>query len=249
MLKEERQRVIVNEVRIHSRVSLSDLSDKLDVSIDTARRDVKELDALGTLKKVHGGAVSLGFALHNYKEQNIYLHEKKSRIAEKAVSLIPNRSVILISGGTTNLEMARVLPSKLKITVFTPSLPIAMQLILHPNAEVIFIGGKLSKEAKITTGGKAIYDISQVKVDIGFIGTGYIDIQNGLTEFDWDVVQMKKAMIAASKKVIVPTISEKLNTSQCYKTCDLTEVDTLITELEPNHPKLKGFREFPIKLL
>ncbi len=249
MLKEERQQVIINEVRIHSRVSLSELSDKLDVSIDTVRRDVKELDRLGTLKKVHGGAVSLGFALHNYKEQNIYLHEKKTSIAEKAISLIPNRSVILISGGTTNLEMARLLPSKLKITVFTPSLPIAMQLILHPNAEVVFIGGKLSKEAKITTGGKAIYDVSQITVDIGFIGTGYIDSQNGLTEFDWDVVQMKKAMIAASKKIVVPTISEKLNTNQCYKTCDLTAVDTLITELDPDDYQLNPFRRHNINIL
>ncbi len=249
MLKEERQQVIINEVRIHSRVSLSDLSDKLDVSIDTVRRDVKELDALATLKKVHGGAVSLGFALHNYKEQNIYLHEKKSIIAKKAIALIPNRSVILISGGTTNLEMARLLPSKLKTTVFTPSLPIAMQLTLHPSAEVIFIGGKLSKQAKIATGGKAIYDLSQITVDMGFIGTGYIDMQNGLTEFDWDVVQVKKAMIAASKKIIVPTISEKLNTNQCYKTCNLTDIDILITELDADSHELNPYRNHDINIL
>ena len=61
MLKEERQLAILNEVELHNRILLTDIAEKLNVSIDTARRDVKELDAVNKLRKVHGGAISLGF--------------------------------------------------------------------------------------------------------------------------------------------------------------------------------------------
>lgn len=249
MLKEERHQIILNEVRIHNRVLLPDLAEILKVSVDTVRRDVKELHAEKKLKKVHGGAVSLGFTIYNYKEQDIYLHQKKSVIAQKAVNLLKDGNVVLISGGTTNLEIARLLPPKLKLTFFTPSLPVAMQLLSQPNAEVIFIGGKLSKHAQVAVGGTAITTLSEIKTDICFLGTGYLDPEHGLTEFDWEVVQLKRAMIKAARKTVLLTISDKLNSFQRYKTCDLNMIDTLITELKPNAIELKSFRNETLHLL
>ena len=80
MLKEERQRAILNEVELHNRVLLTDLAEKLDVSIDTVRRDVKELDAENMLTKVHGGAVSLGFVNQSPVRSNVYALDKKVNI-------------------------------------------------------------------------------------------------------------------------------------------------------------------------
>ena len=200
MLKEERQQVILNEVELHNRVQLTDLSEKLDVSIDTVRRDVKELDVENRLRKVHGGAVSLGFANYSPARNNVYRLEEKTAIAEKAAKLVKNESVILLDGGTTCLELARLLPVDLSLTCFTLSLPVAQELLHKPNVNVIFIGGMLSKDAQITTGASTVNNLSEIRVDYSFIGTGYVDAIYGLTEFDWDIVQTKKAMIAASKK-------------------------------------------------
>ena len=133
MLKEERHRFILNEVGIHNRILLTDIADRLNVSVDTIRRDIKELHNSKQLKKVHGGAVSLGFNNYNPTGKKIYSLEKKSKIAEKAVGLIKDGQVILLSGGTTNLELARKLPPKMKLTCFTPSLPIAVQLLTKDN--------------------------------------------------------------------------------------------------------------------
>lgn len=249
MLKEERQRTILNEVELHNRVLLTDIAEKLDVSIDTIRRDVKELDADDKLRKVHGGAVSLGFANYSPARNNVYALTEKMTIAQKAVELIGDNSVVLIDGGTTCLELARLIPLEQNITCFTLSLPVAMELLNKPNVETIFIGGVLSKDSQISIGPNTIHNLSEIKVDYGFIGTGYVDAHFGLTEFDWDIVQTKKAVIKASKKSILLSISEKLHSQHRYKTCDIKEIDTLITELEPNHQLLSAFKDQDINLL
>lgn len=249
MLKEERQRIILNEVELHNRVQLTDIAEKLDVSIDTVRRDVKELDAENRLRKVHGGAISLGFANYSPKRNSVYALDEKIAIAEKASKFLKENSVVLIDGGTTCLELARLLPAELKLTCFTLSLPVAMELLHKPNIETIFIGGRLSKDAQITLGSNTINNLSEIKVDYSFIGTGYVDAQFGLTEFDWDIVQTKKAVIKASKKTVLLCISEKLNSQHRFKTCDLNAIHSLVTELEPNHNLLKNFKNQEIVLL
>ena len=249
MLKEERQRTILNEVELHNRVLLTDIAEKLDVSVDTVRRDVKELDAENRLRKVHGGAVSLGFANYSPSRNNVYALDEKTEIAQKAISLIKENSVVLIDGGTTCLELARLLPADLGLTCFTLSLPVAMELLNKPRVETIFIGGKLSKDSLITIGASTIHQLSQIKVDRSFIGTGYVDPKFGLTEFDWDIVQTKKAVIAASKKTVLLCISEKLNSQHRFKTCSLNDVDTMVTELAPENKLLDNFRNQEIHLL
>lgn len=243
MLKEERLNYILSEVKVRNRVLLYDIAHKLKVSEDTVRRDLKHLDEQGKVKKVHGGAVSNSFHLYSYSENDIYAHADKSLIARKAISLIREEQVLLMSGGTTNLELARHMPDHIHLTIFTPSLPVAMQLLEHPHVETIFVGGRLSHDAQIALGGDAINTLSQVKADLCFLGTGYLDATDGLTEFDWEVVQLKKSMIKASKRVVALTISEKLNSSQRFKVCDIDSVHTLITELDPKAATLEQFHK------
>jgi len=249
MLKEERQKYILDQVHLHHRVLLNDLSDALNVSIDTVRRDVKELDHANKLKKVHGGATSFGFMTFTKDDGNIYLKSKKIRIAEKTVSLLSDGQVILMSGGTTNQEVANMIPKKLRLTVFTPSLHVAMALLDHNDVEVIFLGGKLLHESKFAVGGTVVNTLSQLRVDLCILGTGYIDPVYGLTEFDWEVIQVKQAMMRAAKKTIILSVSDKLHSAQKYKTCDLTQVHTLVTELDPSDPLLDSFRPYDLNLV
>jgi len=249
MLKEERQQTILNEVELHNRVLLTDIAEMLDVSVDTVRRDVKELDSENRLRKVHGGAISLGFTLPSAPNQNIYALPQKSVIAKKAVKLLKDGSVIFIDGGTTCLELARIIPRQLHLTCFTFSLQVALQLLSKPFVEVIFIGGAISRDAQISVGASTVHQLADIRVDYGFIGTGYVDAVHGLTEFDWEIVQVKKAVINASKKTVLLCISEKLNSQHRYKTCDVHAINTLITELKPDNNLLNLFRNHEIHLL
>ncbi len=249
--KQQRHQIILDEVHIHNRVLLTDLSSALQVSMDTVRRDVKELDELKKLKKVHGGAVSNGFNIYSDREREIYELGSKSIIAKKAVSLLNKGDVVLITGGSTNLEFAKLLPHKLDLTFFTPSLPMAIELLNNAskNDEVIFIGGKLSRGSQLATGGSAISILSEIKADVCFLGTGYLDVKEGVTAIDWEIAQLKKAIINTSKKLVSLTISEKLNTINRYKICDINAIDVLVTELDPNSTILDQYRERNIKLI
>jgi DeoR family transcriptional regulator, fructose operon transcriptional repressor len=249
MLKEERLNFILNEVKVRNRVLLSDLAVKLDVSEDTVRRDLKQLDEEGKVKKVHGGAISNSFHLYSYKEHEIYAHEDKSIIAKKAHSLLRDGQVILMSGGTTNLEVARFLPLNFYGTIFTPSLLVAMELSEHQNVETILIGGKLSGEAQIALGSETVSKIAQIRADLCFLGTSYLDAEFGLSEIDLEVVELKKAMIQSSKRVVSLTISEKINSIQRYKVCETHAIHCLITERKPNDHFLDAFRKKGIEIL
>ncbi len=249
MLKETRHDYILSEVRIRNRVLLSDIALHLNVSEDTIRRDLKELHDRGHLRKVHGGAVAKSFYPFTYRKEDIYDHPNKLAIAKKAVSLIQPGQLVLITGGTTNLELVTELPETLSATFFTPSLQVATQLAQHPLIEAILIGGRVSHDAQIALGAEALNTLSQIRADICFLGTGHLDLAHGLSEFDWDVVQLKKAIIRSSKQVVSLTLSAKLNSSQRYQVCPLQSIHTLVTELDPDHEMLTPYHKEGVQIL
>ena len=208
-----------------------------------------ELASEGKVIKVHGGALSSSFSKVDYPTNEVYSLNQKKRIAQKAISLIGNGMFVLTSGGTTILEMARMLPHQLKATFISGSIAAILEYINHPNIEVIIIGDKISKSSKITVGSEAIAKIRQMKPDLCFLGTNAIDLKHGITDGDWEVVQLKRAMIESSQRVIGLSIAEKLNTIQPIHICEATKLDTLITELSADDPLLKPYADAGIKIL
>lgn len=249
MLKSERQAYILHQVNLHNKVLSSNLSLEMHVSEDTIRRDLLELTGQGKIIKVHGGALSHSFSDLYTPVSNVYSYENKKTIAEKAASLIKNGMFVLTSGGTTIIELARSLPLDLKATFISGSIPAIVEYMHHPNIEVIIVGDKISKNSKITVGGEAIAKIKQIKAELCFLGINGIDVKNGITDNDWDVVQLKKAMIESAQKVICLSISEKINSFQPIKVCDIKDIDILITELDPLSPVLKPYVDIGIEVL
>jgi DeoR/GlpR family transcriptional regulator of sugar metabolism len=249
MLKKERQSYILQQVNLHNKVLSSSLSEEINVSEDTIRRDLLELSSEGKLLKVHGGALSRSFSQVHVPTNGVYSQHQKKSIAQKAITLINDGMFVLTGGGTTIVEMARVLPKELKATFVSGSIAAILEYMDHPNIEVILIGDRVSKNSKITVGSEAISKIRQVKADICFLGTNAIDIQSGVTDNDWEVVQLKKAMIESSAKVVCLAIAEKINTYQPIQICPLNKIDMLITELNPDDPLLKPYANAGIELL
>jgi DeoR/GlpR family transcriptional regulator of sugar metabolism len=249
MLKKERQAYILHQVNLHNKVLSSSLCSEIRVSEDTIRRDLQELATEGKVIKVHGGALSHSFNQVYFPATGVYSQIQKQTIAQKAMGLITNGMFILTSGGTTIIEMARMLPPALKATFISGSIPVILEYMHHPNIDVILIGDKISKGSKIAIGTEAIAKIKKMNVDICFIGAGGINIEQGITDMDPEVVKLKRAIIESSEKVICLTISEKLNSDQPIKVCGLDEIDMLITELSPDDPLLLPYAAAGIELL
>ena len=253
MLKTERQKFIITKIAVDHKVSTIELAVDLNVSEDTIRRDLSELNKKGLLEKVYGGAVLIEEKVTNVFNTifgNVVVNgEKKNTIAKKALSLISDGQVIIMSGGTTNLAFAKLLPPEFKATIYTYSLPIAMQLSQHPNIELIFIGGKLQKNAMVTIGMDVVQVLSKLQADICFMGSSSVNVRLGLTEIGYEVSLVKKAMMEASDKVVCMVTSEKLNTKMPYVVCEINQLNLIITDLNPESPILEEYIKAGVQLL
>ncbi len=249
MKKKERQQKVIDEVSINRKVTTGFLSQNLNVSEDTIRRDIHELDSKGLLTKVHGGAISTIQKLYHYNEDVIYNRENKVLIAQKAITLIQDSMVIIMSGGTTNLMLAKLFPKDLKATIYTYSLPIAMQLTELPLIETIFIGGKIHRNSMVTTGIDVVQYLSKIRADICFMGVSALNIEQGITDEGYEVSLIKKAMISAAEHIVYLATSNKLNLKLNYDVCNLKEIDTIVTDLDLDHYKLKEFISAGVNLL
>ncbi|RYY39941.1 MAG: DeoR/GlpR transcriptional regulator [Chitinophagaceae bacterium] len=248
MLKRERQEFIIHQLHLHNKVLSTDLSAKMQVSEDTIRRDLLELADSGRIIKVHGGAISRSFR-PSLTQTDIYSLEKKKVIAQKALTLIRDGMFLFSTGGTTILELARSLPESLQATVVTGSLPAAFEYIRRPHVEVIFIGDRVSRSAQLTVGPDAVAQIARYRADLCFLGTNALCATEGLTDNDLEVAQVKRALIGNARRVVSLTISEKINTVQKIQVCGAGAIHTLITELPPDDPLLRPYREAGIEVL
>ena len=249
MLKVERHAFILRQVNVHNKVLSSDLGQQINVSDDTIRRDLQQLADDGKIIKVHGGALSPSFHKSANTSKEIYAYSQKQIIARKAVSLVKDGMFVLSGGGTTIIELARALPPALNATFISGSIPALFEYANHPHIEVIAIGDKISKNSKISVGAEAMAKISELKVDICFLGINAINLENGVSDNEWDIVQIKKAMIASSRRTICLTISEKINSQQPLQICACSKIDTLIAELSPEDPLMKPYVQAGITVI
>lgn len=240
MLKEERQAFIMKQINLHNKVLSSDLSIQLSVSEDTIRRDLNELAETGKVLKVYGGALSKSFN-YPFQPADTYARDSKKEIAKKVAKLMHNGMVILAGGGTTMIEVARNMPEHLTGTFFTVSPLVALEMAERSSLDVILIGGRLSKDSHINTGAQVINQLSEIKADLCLLGTNGLSVDEGITDSDWEVVQVKKAMIKSSQKTAIVSIAEKLNSVQKMTVCPLGSVHYLITDVDPHNDSVKGY--------
>ncbi|UVI33450.1 DeoR/GlpR family DNA-binding transcription regulator [Paenibacillus spongiae] len=230
MLKEERHHLILDLLNNEGKLIATELSSRLNVSEDTIRRDLRELDGMGVLHRVHGGALLKGASTVKFEEKFNQAPEAKTHIAEVGLKLIRNDQVIIIDGGTTTLTFAQQLPFDLKATVITNSPPVAVALSHHPNIEVVMLGGRLFKESLVNTGIATIQALEDIRADIYFMGTHSVHPQTGISIPDQEEAFIKRKMVNISAETVVLAEAHKLGTASTYVAAHVNEISYLVTE-------------------
>lgn len=251
MLKEERLDFILQRLKTDQVVKLTDLSNSLQVSEDTIRRDIETLDRNGLCQKVRGGAVphSPNKKAYAFKDRVNASEHQKAVIAQKAITLIQPGSTILLDGGTTTFKLASLIPMSLPLTVITNSIPVVTALMDHPNIEVLLAGGRIFKSSQVTTGLESIRMLEKIRVDIFFTGVCSLHPELGVTLPDFDEAEVKRTMLRSANKVVAITTHDKLGTAESFKVCDIKEVDTIITEINSQDDCFKPYKELGIQVL
>ncbi|MDT0117824.1 DeoR/GlpR family DNA-binding transcription regulator [Microbacterium sp. PRF11] len=239
----ERQQLIERELREVGRVSVVDLARRFDVTTETVRRDLDRLEGLGTLRRVHGGAVDIGRAStaeSSVTERRERKSDAKRAIATEAASLLGSdfRGSIFLDAGTTPAALAALLPAALGggiggVEVVTHSLEAAHVLAGEERVSLTTIGGRVRGVTAAAVGAHTVRTIGQLRPDIAFVGTNGLSAGFGLSTPDPDEAAVKAAIIQSARRVVLLADSAKFGEELLVRFATLDELDVLVTDTEP----------------
>ncbi|MCT1901587.1 DeoR/GlpR family DNA-binding transcription regulator [Oceanobacillus sojae] len=230
MLKEERKQRILDILSVEQKVIASDLSQLFNVSEDTVRRDLKELDNQGLLKRVHRGALRIGPPVTDFTYRQTVEKDAKSAIADKALPFLKEESVIIIDGSTTNLTLVEMIPQDFRATIITNSPPIAVALSQHRNIEVINLGGIFYKRSMINVGVETYQSLSKMRADLYIMGIYNIDIESGVSVPTLQEAEIKSRMIDVSTEVLSMLTRDKFGTVSKHIVSSIEDISYLISD-------------------
>lgn len=232
MLKEERQQLIIEMLRQDGKVMASQLSSRFGVSEDTIRRDLRDLTQAGKMLRVHGGALPHSPAEAPYRERLKLAPHAKMAIARTALSLLRQGQVVLMDGGTTNLQVAQMIPQSMHLTVITNNVPVINTLSDHPSIEVVVIGGRLFKGSLTMIGGMAVQAVQTIHADLFLLGVCSLHPEVGISVVDLEESYLKREMINCSTNVAALATADKIGTASPYVVAPISALTYLITESE-----------------
>jgi len=237
MLNDERKTRILEALSKNGRVLLQELVTDFRVSEDTIRRDLKDLDEAGLLKRVHGGALPVGKVTFQFSKREKESPALKDTIAKRAASFVKDKQVIFIDGGTTTAQVAAHLKPELSATFITNCLPTAMRLSELPRLKVRFLGGNVVPELLLTFSPETLKELSNIQADLCLISIECLDLKYGGTVSNYDDSLVKRAMIEQSAESFVLAEGQKFNRVSPYKVAPISELGTIITDdsIEKKH--------------
>jgi DeoR family transcriptional regulator of aga operon len=233
---ELRQDRIADEVELAGFVRVTDLADRFGVSVVTVRSDLGSLEALGRVRRVRGGAVPVGGLRHEPPlEQAARENEdQKAAIAVYAASLVQPGQVVILDVGSTTTAVALELVARRElhdVTVVTSGLNVA--LALEPAADrisVLVTGGMVRplQHSLVNPFGSLI--LEQISAHVAFIGCNGVDADRGVTNLNFAEAEVKRAMIASAREVVVVADGSKIGAVEAARVCAMSEVDLLVTD-------------------
>lgn len=227
---EERRNQLLEIVRRQGFASLPDLADRLQVSESTVRRDLAHLERDGLARRTHGGAFYAGPSPHlsHFRSRQSAEWSKKRAIAHAAEQLVADRDTLLLDGGTTTYELARLLTGK-PLQIVTNSLPVANLFSSRPEVELIVIGGYLHSTSGVLLGEYAEQMLASLRVPTAVISAAGVS-ETGLYNSNHMTASTQQAMIRAADEVILVADSTKFGRQSIAQVCELKEIDRVVVD-------------------
>src|ERR1700678_1349203 len=222
-------------LRQSGRGGVEALATHFGVTLQTIRRDLNELSEANALVRVHGGAmIAYGVTNLAYEARQHVALQSKRRIGEAAAQLVPDNASLLINIGTTTEEVAKALTGHSGLLVITNNLHVANELHRNKAIEVIVTGGTIRQGDGGIVGAVTVGQTQQFRVDIAIIGTSAIDSSGALLDFDVREVEISRAIIEHSRKVVLVADSSKFSRAAPVRIAHLSEIEVLVTDRLPS---------------
>lgn len=228
MLTAQRKAHLLERLARTGRIVAREVSAELGLSEDTIRRDLRELAAAGSVRRVHGGALPVSPAVADYAGRLGLATAEKEALGRAAARRVQPGQVVFLDGGTTALQIARHLAPDLDATVVTHSPSVAVELAGHRGVTVEIVGGRLFRHSMVAAGAAAVEAIGRFRVDTFFLGVTGVHPEAGLTTGDAEEAAVKRAIAGISAEVVVAASSEKLGAASPFVVAACGEIDVLL---------------------
>ena len=226
MSRHPRGDLLLSRIDSDGRASVGTLARDFGVTPSTIRRDLAKLARDGRIVRTYGGAAIGGPALSRSTEARV---GTKARIGAAAAARVRDGDTILISSGTTTLELARQLRDR-RITVISNALDVANVLVDRPSVELVVLGGVVRSGMHSMLGHLAELAFRELRADTLYMGIGAIGPDLSLMNDSIPEIRTDRALRRASRDCVVLASSEKLRTVASAFVFDIEEVTTLITD-------------------
>ncbi|MFD7559960.1 MULTISPECIES: DeoR/GlpR family DNA-binding transcription regulator [unclassified Streptomyces] len=239
MYAPERQQETLRLAREAGRVDVLSLADRFQVTAETVRRDLKALDRAGLVRRVHGGAIPAGRLDFepDLTEREATAADEKDRIAAAALAELPGGGSVVLDAGSTIARLAAVIPVETALTVVTHALPVAARLADHTGIDLHLVGGRVRHRTRAAVDAWALRAYAEIRADVLFLATNGFAAQGGLTTPDLAEAAVKRAAIAAARRVVLLADSAKAGQEHFARFGSFADIDLLITDtgLAPTH--------------
>ncbi|MED5020394.1 DeoR/GlpR family DNA-binding transcription regulator [Paenibacillus chibensis] len=249
MLPLERQKKILDLLAVKKVLKMNELTDELDISVDTLRRDIHLLSSQGKIEKIYGGIKLVDrFGESSMDERMVNHLEEKEQIARKCSEFIQDGDCIYIDSGSTTYQIAKYIKQKKKLTVITNSIPVINEL-MNCEVELIMIGGKIRQDEQSVVAFDYIFNFHELNVRKAFICCSGITIERGISDYNLEEAVTRKKMIELSKEVFVAADSTKFGKDVTISIAPLDRIHTIVTDVNVDRSFLPKFKKTDTSLV
>lgn len=223
-------------------IRLADVARDLGVSQMTIRRDLKELEEEGRLRRIRGGAMAV-IGPQPFAARRAVQMRAKEAIADKALALVPRHGAIAMDASSTVGTLAMKLGPSSGLTVVTNSYPTYLSLRTTPGARPILVGGETEEITESFVGPIAVRAVESLRYHRFFASSSALHAQLGGSEVSLQEAEVKRAFQHLSRELVLCVDSSKLGQQAVAAGFSLESVSVLITELDPDDTRLDPFRD------
>jgi DeoR family transcriptional regulator, fructose operon transcriptional repressor len=240
VIVEERRQRVLDLVSERGFIALTDLAQAVQASESTLRRDLDYWHQQGALRRTHGGAIYVGdsAALPALEERAAAQRDEKETVAKAAVGRMRDGDAVLLDGGTTTLEVARLLVGR-PMQIVTNSLPIAALFANSHETDLVILGGYVYPKTGVALGPLTVRMLDEIHVHQAVLSVGGVTAK-GLFNSNLLLVETERQMLRSADEVVVVADHTKIGRPALAFLCDFAAVDTFITDngLSPTQRQL-----------
>ena len=236
-LDQVRHEQILERLSSEQRVAVSAMADNLDVSMETIRRDLKQLEDRGLLRRIHGGAIPvMPHSDRPFQKRSRLAFREKAAIAARVIPLLQPGMSVFLDTGTTTLAVAREFGQAPPMTIFTNSIDIALVVSRQKLHEVRLTGGTMRADDNALIGYDAIASVRNYHFDLALMGIVGVHLEAGFMDYGDHEAELRRTAGRQSSRTVILADHTKFGRLGRIRTFDFGAIDIVISDKAPPQP-------------